>query len=535
MRAVTRIDYVISLVFHFPAGRYHATPWGRHVNEADIEWPPSPWRILRALIAVYWRKADRHRFNENDLATLIDALASVLPVYRLPEAIHVHTQHYMPIREGSSEKTTLVFDAFARVDATDELAIGWPNVDLSARSAELLAHLTSLLGYLGRAEAWVEADVREREEKSFPWVPHDPDHAPLKDQRLVQLLAPFSPDKWQVERARHLESLPPAKERNRGQKEIAVTLHEQLAAAIALDTADWQAVGWSFPPSARRVLYHAPILAPIARKPRSRLDQTATPPTVARFVLAGKPRPRIEEAVRIGELMRLATLAQFGRDKSGKWRAPSAISGRDAAGKPLAEVGHGHAFFLPEDADGDGFIDHVVVFVRNGLGDDVRRALDRVTRLWLEPRGHSNDEDDTTGDREEWRLALEGFGMPADFKESRLLGGGSHWRSATPYLMPWHAKRKFGVAEQIRRELVERELLASALATTIVVQEVPEISINGGPRRPIHFHRFRSRRGLTQPDRFGRFVSLTFPEEMTGPIALGFACHFGLGMFCLEN
>jgi len=35
----------------FPAGRYHATPWGSHVNEGAVEWPPSPWRLLRALIA----------------------------------------------------------------------------------------------------------------------------------------------------------------------------------------------------------------------------------------------------------------------------------------------------------------------------------------------------------------------------------------------------------------------------------------------------------------------------------------------------
>jgi CRISPR-associated protein Csb2 len=36
----------------FPGGRYHATPWGTHVNEGQIEWPPSPWRLARALLAV---------------------------------------------------------------------------------------------------------------------------------------------------------------------------------------------------------------------------------------------------------------------------------------------------------------------------------------------------------------------------------------------------------------------------------------------------------------------------------------------------
>lgn len=40
-----------TLKLRFPGGRYHATPWGHHVNEGLIEWPPSPWRLLRALIA----------------------------------------------------------------------------------------------------------------------------------------------------------------------------------------------------------------------------------------------------------------------------------------------------------------------------------------------------------------------------------------------------------------------------------------------------------------------------------------------------
>jgi len=34
------------LVLTFPWGRYHANPWGRHVNEGAVELPPSPWRPL---------------------------------------------------------------------------------------------------------------------------------------------------------------------------------------------------------------------------------------------------------------------------------------------------------------------------------------------------------------------------------------------------------------------------------------------------------------------------------------------------------
>ena len=38
-----------TLVLTFPWGRYHANPWGRHVNEGAVELPPSPWRLLRAV------------------------------------------------------------------------------------------------------------------------------------------------------------------------------------------------------------------------------------------------------------------------------------------------------------------------------------------------------------------------------------------------------------------------------------------------------------------------------------------------------
>src|SRR5256885_1933897 len=117
---------MFALAFRFPAGRYHATPWGRNVNEADVAWPPEPWRILRALIATWWRKGDRAAWSEGDLAALIEALAETLPIYELPEnTVHTHTRHYMPIGEikKGRENTTLVFDAFVRLPADSAMVI----------------------------------------------------------------------------------------------------------------------------------------------------------------------------------------------------------------------------------------------------------------------------------------------------------------------------------------------------------------------------------------------------------------------------
>jgi CRISPR-associated protein Csb2 len=147
---------MFALVFRFPAGRYHATPWGRNVNEADVAWPPEPWRILRALIATFWRKGDRERWSDKDLSALIDLLAEQPPVYQLPDgAVHAHTRHYMP--QGKIEKgreaTSLVFDAFARLPHDGAIVAAWPEVALPAPLFALAADLARGIGYLGRAES----------------------------------------------------------------------------------------------------------------------------------------------------------------------------------------------------------------------------------------------------------------------------------------------------------------------------------------------------------------------------------------------
>ena len=147
---------MFALAFHFPAGRYHATPWGRNVNEADVAWPPEPWRLLRTLVAMYWRKGDRARWSEGDLARLIDSLAETLPEYSLPTgAVHAHTRHYMPtgtLARGSP-KTTLVFDAFLRLPGGSTLVAAWPLATLPRDQFELAADLVNSIGYLGRAES----------------------------------------------------------------------------------------------------------------------------------------------------------------------------------------------------------------------------------------------------------------------------------------------------------------------------------------------------------------------------------------------
>src|SRR5579875_782849 len=147
---------MLALSFTFPAGRYHATPWDRHVNEGAVSWPPEPWRILRGLIFT-WHHKVKHtgKHCESTLTGLIESLTRELPQYSLPAASHSHTRHYMP--QFATGDTKLVFDAFTAVKRNDPLTVIWPNLELPDEQRQLLDDLLSVMGYLGRAESWVEA------------------------------------------------------------------------------------------------------------------------------------------------------------------------------------------------------------------------------------------------------------------------------------------------------------------------------------------------------------------------------------------
>ncbi len=507
---------MLAIAIRFLAGRYHATPWGRHVNEADVEWPPSPWRLLRALIATWHRKLDPESYPEAVLERLVNALSRVLPVYRLPEAVHAHTRHYMPVREGRADKPVLVFDAFLRLNPDEPLIIAWPEIELSADETALLDRLLADIGFLGRAESWVECrrlDDWDAQDANCRADDLAIDPATGENLEPVRLLAPVAAGEYDAWRNDTLVRIDLKSFPKKKREMIESTLSGRLIDALRLDTAEVQAAGWSRAPGAQEILFHRPDGALAVRRRQAVKRGDGARITMARFALAGRPLPRLENAVRIGELIRSA-LMHHAKWLFGEGHIPPVLSGH---GLPEHNR-HGHAFFLPEDADMDGRIDHVTVYVPDGCSVEVLRIFDRLNRLY-EREGH------------EWSVVLEGIGGDDAFAigmpdTSRILGIAAHWESVTPYLHPWHRKKQgFGHAEQLRRECRQRGLPEPD------VELVDSITIKGRKRRPVHFHRFRDKRGLIQPDTHGCFARLSFAEPVRGPVALGFGCHFGLGMF----
>ncbi|MDP2832017.1 MAG: type I-U CRISPR-associated protein Csb2 [Pseudomonadota bacterium] len=515
---------MLTLSFTFPAGRYHGTPWGRHVNEADVAWPPDLWRLTRAFIATWHRKLDPAKYPRERLAELLATLAEEAPHYALPEAVHFHTRHYMPVRD----KPSLIFDAFAQVGREAALIAHWPNASLDAAQAELLDVLLNAIGYLGRAESWVDAkrldawpgvcDCYPSEQALDPetgevgdlvplWLPQTPAgyaavNAELREAAMVRERAEIQQKRAKAVADGNTGNLPDP-EKAKLPAVINATLPADWLAAISLDTGELQAAGWSAPPAARQMYYlrRKNALRFMASAPAVSRPHQADKITTARYALYARPLPRITDAVRVGETLRMALMGRARRLFGDA--IPASLSGHD-----LPEGNrHGHAFFLPE-ANKDGRIDHLIVHAPDGFDAQAQVALVELKSIH-------------TSEGAEWRLLLEGLGETRAFQESVALRIATVWRSATPYLHPWHNKKSFGVVEQIARECRLR-----GLPEPVAVEWLPDAK-----PRALDFRRFRSKRGLSQPDRQGCFLKLVFAEPVAGPLALGFGCHFGLGLF----
>jgi CRISPR-associated protein Csb2 len=111
------------------------------------------------------------------------------------------------------------------------------------------------------------------------------------------------------------------------------------------------------------------------------------------------------------------------------------------------------------------------------------------------------------------------------------------WRSVTPFSLPRFPNRGGGKPPR-PRDLPEaqltQELTARCLSEPISIKRIEGYQASGRPMvRWLEFHtqRFKGTRGKGLAG-----FEIEFAEPVAGPIAVGFGCHFGLGLFmpCLD-
>ena len=512
------------LELKFPAGRYHATPWGRQVNEGAVEWPPSPWRLLRSLIATRHLKA-RTEVSEEVLSGLIIALASRLPHFQLPATTSSHTRHYMPYVEGSKEKTTKVFDTFLQIAPEDALLIAW-DVELPVAQLEALRLLAERMGYFGRAESLVETRLRQDiaaiQANALPLTENEP---MPKQAELVRMLAPLTADAYAAWRAHFIAANAPQEDAD-GKKEPKTkkiktpSVPDGLYAALHADTGDLQSAGWNLPPGSATVKYSRQLITPASRQ-RKTVSDDAARHTVARYQVVSKVAPRITQAVSVADRVHKA-LCKW--SDQGQGRA-TVFTGKDEHGQPLPDHQHAHIFC---EANGKrDEITHITIWARMGFDHAARLALRRLNKVW----GHEGHD---------IRLVLIGIGDPSTFPDCQLLGTSKVWRSLTPFVSSLHMKSygdgrpkidatngwQIGSAGHDLKRLLSKEDAAATIR-----QEKQITQPNQRSLRSLQYQTSRpdgaGKRGNGDA---GAFV-IEFSEDRTGPLAFGYGSHFGLGLF----
>ncbi len=170
--------------------------------------------------------------------------------------------------------------------------------------------------------------------------------------------------------------------------------------------------------------------------------------------------------------------------------------------------GHRHVTIVPLDLRRSGHIDHFLVHAPMGLGSNAQRALHMIRKTY------------TKGAAKPLFVTLVGMGALSEFirlggepvpdlAESRL------WTSKTPFVPPRHLKQRWHTLEdQVRAELATRGLPPASRIDVLSRDEI----VRRDPRR-----------GPPAPRFFGLRIELERPVR--GPIALGYASHFGLGLF----
>lgn len=536
---------MIALSIKFTNGRFHATSWGKHVNEASPEWPPSPWRLLRALIATWKRKLNDNRNCPSPTVESMLKKLSTVPDFYLPPASTGHSRHFMPWKAQGPKDKTLVFDSWVVTIPEDSVVVFWPEVVLTGEEKIALETISKNINFFGRAESWADIRVLKDEEsivigKKINCRPSDCQYE-RKGLEPVRVLCPEPSEAFSNDHTPKIK-----KTEGRGKAKIVTeTPLYDPDWHICMETLELHDKKWSDPPGSRWITYMRPSNCFSVRNQTTEKGPIRKRPTVARFSIDSNVLPLVEETLWIAEKARFVAMGCFRRVEERRlykgnvpYDAPrirsEIFAGKDKSGTPLE--GHKHAYYLPTDEDGDGRIDHLTIYSEAGFGPSEIKAIDRMRMIKRD-------------NAEPLNLVLLFIGNPDEIQSSNIILGPSRvWKSATPFFATRHPKARgrkrdppelLGSANQrhfVKKVLTE-EINRFRLRNPEIMEPLDILPLNDNHRcsahglRPLQFKQSRQRKRNQGGFKPGGAFQIVFPEPVQGPIALGYGAHFGLGLF----
>ena len=474
-----------TIAIRFPLGRYHATAWDRSVNEGAAEWPPSPWRLLRALIATWYTRWPD--LPAPVLDGLVDALGSP-PAYWTPPVRPGHTRHYLPDlshKKGETGGTDLTLDPFLWVGRAEELLVQW-DADLNSDEREVLAKLTELLPYLGRAESQCEARLLDTDP-----VPDETWWRPATEgARQTRLLAPARP----VSRA-----------------------------ALEMSTVDMRRDRRTVPAGSIWVSY-------AAGKPavEQGVVRQVSPVEALRFAIVSRVPMKSGNGILLADRVHELVARKLDKVRPKGSPGPEGALATDILGSGGAATDHRHAHWVPvaDGAERGAPVQALVVWVPQGLHAEDVAAIVTLREVTGHRRGRGDDEGYEVRGFPPLELLFQAAG-PIRQVAPELWGPARRWRSLTPYLPVRHRKRQVlddFLAADVRTELGYRDQPAAAAVTRVR----PDDGLPDRWAREFRRYRLNERLGQSRP---GVGLRLEFADEVHGPLLLGQLSHFGYGIF----
>lgn len=477
---------MIAVELRFPAGRYHATPFGRNVNEGIPEWPPSPYRLARALVDTCFRKAPEMQGER--LEKVLGVIASPVS-YLLPKVNTGHARYFLSENLPDRLARQKVFDPFVIVDRSDSVLVFF-EAEPERETLFDLKHLLGFLNYFGRSESWVSAGL-----VSAPAPPPNcsEESRPYTQPVEVACLKPRA----DYERLKHAFQA-------KGERTLD---GRNWVEALCIGTGELKAEGWNHPPAMTPVTLYIPENLVDSGAP----VVSVTMPTgfrQARYSVSGKVKPLITDGIILTERLRRKLMGihrrVMGNDPE---KLSSNFSGKQPDSSPMS--GHDHSFYLTLDLDEDGRIDTFVVTSNTVFTEDEITALNSLDSIWQE------------GGRGDLDLVLVGL-----FRENHWMEADT-WESVTPFVTLRHHRKGRGDFHEWLKTEVQKELAFQGLPAPVSIEMIPKTPSKGHSFHWIEF--IRSRKGETP--RAGYGFRLVFDQPVMGPFAIGAFCHFGSGVF----
>lgn len=489
----------------FPLGRFHATPWKVFpYDDPHGEWPPSPWRLVRAVLARSYQLdrevADSTEAHAELREALVRAFATSQVEWQLPPSSwrgpglrQYHPAEFKRVPSSASEpgmmayNTTKVLDNFWVTAQGSTTPVLW-HFDGPDWTPPLLSHLDACLArmtYFGRAESITEI----RRIEATPSTGKPVKLSPRRSGKAVPVLA-LQPDATLAQLEATTDA-PSVKETN-------------------------------IPPGSRWMYAERPARPPIrpVKSPMPELPSTS----LIQFAIGSTVTPRYKDTVRITERFRAKVLGSYTKLLTGnakmKWAdAPPDVrkkafllSGRQPDG--TTAKGHSHAsFFLCGEESSPS---RLCVWRSEPFTPEEHRAILDAAATPL-PLSYKDDP---------WTITLVPLDKlvppPPGFNKKV----GRVWATLTPYVPSRHVydrkgrvKEEWSVESQVQADLAER---SNPQPAKVEIEDAGWVKVH---------HKMQKGSGQSNCDKRGYLVTLIFDEPVIGPISLGASSHFGLGLF----